>query len=50
MATTLQAPNTPADCEAEAASLELDRLTAPDAMGIGQAILALALQHFLAAP
>ncbi|MEO3690511.1 heme-degrading domain-containing protein [Roseateles paludis] len=46
MPTTLQAPNTIADCEAEAAELVLDRLTAPDAMGIGQAILALALQHF----
>lgn len=50
MAPTLTAPQTAADCAAQEAALVLDRLTADDAMGIGQSILALALQCFPGRP
>jgi len=50
MAHTLKAPQTAAECAAQEATLLLDRLTAADAMGIGQSILALALEWFPGRP
>ena len=47
---TLKAPQSVADCAAQEAALVLDRLTAADAMGIGQSILALALAWFPGRP
>ena len=44
MNTTLNAPATVAECATQETTLVLDRLTAADAMGIGQSILALALE------
>lgn len=45
-----QAPATVADCAAQEESLVFDRLNAADAMTIGQAILALALEWFPGRP
>ncbi|WP_457353271.1 heme-binding protein [Roseateles sp. P5_D6] len=50
MDSRLKAPQTAAQCAAQEAALVLERLTAADAMGIGQSILALAQQWFAARP
>lgn len=47
---TLKAPQSVADCATQEAALVLDRLTAADALGIGQSILALALDWFPGRP
>jgi uncharacterized protein (UPF0303 family) len=50
MAPTLNTPQTAAECAAQEATLVLEHLTATDAMGIGQSILALALDWFPGRP
>lgn len=50
MDTTLKAPGSVAACAAQENALVLDRLSAADAMAIGQSILALALEWFPGRP